>query len=215
MTLQRRRRINWIISLLVAVGCLALVSGIAMAVSSVTFTINSPLSLNVSRHKAVYVGANTCYTCHKDNTRETSLSPHTQTNVKPVAVEAEFEALVAVPQQQFDTIAKAYTTQAEASPSASLNTQDYVVRTESGWTLLHGRGTAENPVGEALSPEGAPVACSICHSGDLAQAYADGDATSDQGQTVIVPKTSGWWFIGAGQGADAHFRPGRIFKRYM
>lgn len=152
-------------------GSLTLLAGLVVVALSITV----PAKINVrtsSLNEAVYVGANTCYTCHNDQPDGWSetLSPRLMRN-SVIAPRTDIPILQtgqASEQIILNVLAKAYTSNALESTNQSENLQHYVIQTEAGDVLLGTRWTDfPNPPERTSASPDLLASCMDCHSSTI------------------------------------------------
>lgn len=168
MKLRHGRIAKWFPITLATTGSLALIAGVFVAFFSVIVSTDDQGSPNVPVHGAVYVGANTCYTCHSEESQDWSLSLHTQlivnTVVKPAIITKQ-SSIAAVRQIDLGDMTDPYTPGSTTNP----NSQRYIIITETGHTLLNGQWNTTDPKSEAVNPDESSIKCSGCHTTDSVQ----------------------------------------------
>jgi hypothetical protein len=176
MKLPRTQLINWFPMMLTIAGGLSLLAGVFVAVFSMIVPANDQRSLNSPMHGTLYVGASTCYTCHSGDASNWSSSLYTQTIVDSVV---EPEAVTNVnPREEVwrvnvSQLADAYTTQNHPAPIRNLYPQNYVVKTETGHTLLHDSWNTAASESEVTNPADSPFGCIGCHTTNMVRGRLD------------------------------------------
>jgi hypothetical protein len=166
MTLRRGRILKWFPITLALTGGLVFFAGIFIAAFSMT-TPAAQQRINLPRHGAVYVGENTCYTCHEDEANDWSATLYAQTivnpAVKPKVVLADRGAGHENLQVRMDDLADAYTTASAFAPAGNPYVQHYVIQTEEGHIVRPRPWNATGLESEAGHSEESPFFCSACH----------------------------------------------------
>ncbi len=167
MTLRIGHAVSWFPTTLAVMGSLALLVGIFVAVLSIPEVVAAghPGS-NMPSQGALYVGTNTCFTCHGDRPLDWSLTLYTQIVVAP---SEQPQAVTNLKQgdhvQQIDAndMVDAYTTTNEGQSTGNSFHQYYVIKTEDGHILTpiqQNIGDLETKNSDSLSK------CTTCHNED-------------------------------------------------
>lgn len=134
MSLIHRRMGKLIPTLLAVIGSAALAVGVFVAVNSVTRTPADHRGINMPFGGAVYVGEDTCFTCHRDENPDWSLTLDLQQAVAPMAnpqvVTAGVNASEIVPHLDIGGLA--------ALPTEGDAQQQYIIETEDDQSSLPG-----------------------------------------------------------------------------
>lgn len=134
MSLIHRRRGKFIPALLAIIGSAALAVGVFVAVNTVTRTPADHRGINLPFGGAVYVGEDTCFTCHRDENPNWSLTLDLQPAAAPMAnpqVVAEgVNAREVVPHLEVGGVA--------ALPTEGNAAQQYIIETEDDQSSLPG-----------------------------------------------------------------------------
>lgn len=153
--------------LLAIAGALTLAFG---AVLLATDAVASPFALDRadSAHgDAVYVGSNTCFTCHPNEVDlHWDADVHTAVIQDPVVnpVAADFSTGADVRQLEISGETRAYTAQDIAFIMSGTDRQRYVMRTEDGFTLLPGQWDTVSRRWTSAAPGDWLGECAGCHS---------------------------------------------------
>jgi hypothetical protein len=153
------RTAQWIPLVLVFIGSLAFASGLFVAVLTMTRTYDDDRGISQPRHGVIYVGADTCFTCHKDQTHDWSLLVDSQPVASPVtnpqAALVDVAANESIP--HLDLGSTVPILEAAAQPSDP----HYVITTEND-QILH----ADQWSGDSLKskPLGWTAQCADCHT---------------------------------------------------
>jgi cytochrome c553 len=159
-----RHKALWLPMLLGVTGGVALLAGIFVAVTTPMKELRSP---SLPLHGAIYVGANTCYTCHNDESGGGSLARSPQVFDNPLPVVARPQTGDEVQQINMDDMA--YTTEEFPAQVGSSNPQRYVLRTEGGHTLLPSQwDSSELGISK---PDEAAIRCGDCHAASRSSPY--------------------------------------------
>ncbi|MEO8392753.1 MAG: hypothetical protein ABI700_07155 [Chloroflexota bacterium] len=142
-------------ALLTVIGSIALASGLFVAVITMTRTPANHRGIGLSNYGAIYVGADTCYTCHKDQPHdwllELNAQPATSPVANPQAAVVDVRIHDALPQPEM----KSATSANVLADQVGQISQHYIIATESDPALLPGQWTPQkNP----------PVGCNDCHT---------------------------------------------------
>ncbi len=166
MHVRKGRIAKWFPITLAVIGSVALLIGIFVAVLSIPRVVAAghPGS-NMPLQGAMYVGTNTCFTCHGDHPLDWSLPLYTQTVVdpseKPEAV-VNLKSDEQVQQMDAGEIVEAYTSGDEATPRQNPSHQYYVIQTEDGHVVHPSQLNADaGQMGDRFSK------CSTCHTAEL------------------------------------------------
>lgn len=120
------RRVKLIPALLALVGSVALAAGLFVAVITMTRTPADHQGINMPLGGAVYVGDDTCFTCHKDQNPDWSLTLDAQPAAAPMAnpqvIAVDINVREAVPHLELNATA--------ALPADSKDKQQYIIETE-------------------------------------------------------------------------------------
>jgi hypothetical protein len=179
-------------------GTFALIAGVLLAISSMTIPPTEPGSPHLPLHGAVYVGANTCYTCHSDKSHDWSLTSYAQTIVNPLAkpeivapnlksTDREIQQIVV------GDLADAYTTEA-THRLAGRPYLHYIIRTDDGHTVLPLRWNALDSESETTKAGASSIKCGGCHtiSFILKHAGVGAIALADLPDPIINRNWAGW-----------------------
>ncbi len=165
---QRKGRIaTWFPITLAVTGSFALLVGIFVAVLSIPEVVAAghPTVKVPSQQGAMYIGTNTCFTCHGERPWDWSLTLYTQTIVdapeKPMAV-ANLKPGVQVQQINTDEMVEAYTTADNVGARQDPTRQYYVIKTEDGHILLPSQKNAEE-----ANTDDALGQCMTCHTSNI------------------------------------------------
>ncbi len=157
---------KWFPITLAVTGSFALLIGIFVAVLSIPRVVAAghPGS-NMPLQGALYVGTNTCFTCHDDQPLDWSLPLYAQTVVdpseKPQAV-VNLKSGEQVQQMDAGEIVEAYTSSDEATLKQNPSHQYYVIQTEDGHVVHPSQLDADvTQTGDRFSK------CSTCHTTNL------------------------------------------------
>lgn len=173
MQVRKGRLGKWIPALLTVVGSLALASGVFVAVITMTRTPANHRGIGLSPHNAVYVGADTCFTCHEAGNPDWSQMLPSEPIIDPQAGLVDVSARTQIPRaggaaaQHVDIIGA-------MSDGVS---QNYVIATESDQIRLPGQ---RHP---AVEPPAGTANCTDCH--DEAKRPAD-DEHVEQAQGLCI-----------------------------
>lgn len=179
MQARRRHWNKWIPLLLTAVGSTALAAGLFVAVLTVTRAPANHRGIGLPMHGAIYVGAETCFTCHEDGSPDWTLKQDSEAVTAPVAATpgglVEVSAHAQPPQVSGVTITSV-TILGAANTAVD---QHYIVATESDPLRLPSPTHpplpasessaqcadchASEPTAEAIHLERADKACTLCH----------------------------------------------------
>ncbi|MEZ4670580.1 MAG: hypothetical protein R3E39_21950 [Anaerolineae bacterium] len=193
---HRGHKIRWIPPLLIATGSLALVTGVIIAIFSIQVMGNNRQELDIAPHNAVYIGANTCYTCHSNGTPDWSPVLNPQTLVMPLAVVTNYEPRQDERQIIINDLADAYTIDDSLIPATDPFPQRYVIQTEEGDKVFSGQWTT-NELGSEETTLGSPsVRCDSCHITSFFPAFDNLVVSNDSYQKDVSPfhspKQSNW-----------------------
>jgi cytochrome c553 len=150
---------------LAVIGSIALLVGIFVAVLSIPRVVSAVHpSSNLPLQGALYIGTNTCFTCHGDKPLDWSATLYAQMvavpSEKPQAI-ANLKAGEQVQQIDAGEIVDAYTTQDEDRAKTNSFQQNYVIQTEDGYVVHPSlRTTRETSLEDSFTK------CSICHTQD-------------------------------------------------
>lgn len=156
---------SWFPMTLAVIGSIALLVGIFVAVLSIprVVTAGHPSS-NLPLQGALYIGTNTCFTCHGDKPLDWSAALYAQMvavpSEKPQVI-ANLKAGEQVQQIDAGEIVDAYTTQDEDRSTNNSFQQNYVIQTEDGLVVHPSLRTTRE-----TSSEDSFTKCSICHVQD-------------------------------------------------
>lgn len=149
---RTNRAEQWIPLVLVFIGSLALVSGLLVAVLTMTRTTEDDRGIQEPRHGVIYIGANTCFTCHKDQDHNWALLDNAQTIAHTVTPPVDVALNQSIPQ-----LAPVPILEAATQPSA----QNYIIATENDqvrraeqWNVDHLKS----------KPRGWTTECADCHT---------------------------------------------------
>jgi len=166
MHVRKGRVAKWFPIALAVTGSIALLIGIFVAVLSIPRVVAAghPGS-NMPLQGAMYVGTNTCFTCHGDHPLDWSLSLYAQSIVdpseKPQAV-VDLKSDEHVQQMDAGEIVEAYTSSDEAALRQNPSHQFYVIKTEDGHVVHPSQLNADAAqAGDRFSK------CSTCHTTNL------------------------------------------------
>lgn len=166
MNVGKGRIATWFPITLALTGSFALLVGIFVAVLSIPRVVGTghPAS-NMPLQGALYVGTNTCFTCHGDRPLDWSLTLYAQTVVDPSEKPQVIVNLKSGDQiQQMDAgeIVEAYTSADEATLRQTPTHQYYVIKTEDGHVVHPSQQNADGlQSGDGFSK------CSTCHTTNL------------------------------------------------
>jgi cytochrome c553 len=125
--------------LLTIVGAVAILAGALIVVSSMTLGTPAYQTDDPSHESIVYIGTNTCFTCHSDTHRDGWHALHPQVIQNPVAnpqvILADFSATQAVRQIDAGSETRAFTADDVTYGGPS---QRYIMKTEDGYAVLPG-----------------------------------------------------------------------------
>ena len=166
MQVRKGRIARWFPITLGVVGSFALLIGIFVAVLSIPRVVAAghPGS-NLPTQGALYVGTNTCFTCHRNRPLDWSLTLYTQIVVnapeKPKAV-VNLKSAKHVQQIDANAMVEAYTSTDETTLWQNPSHQFYVIKTEDGHVLLPTQQAIDGTqMGSNFSK------CSTCHTANL------------------------------------------------
>ncbi len=156
---------SWFPMTLAVIGSIALLVGIFVAVLSIPRVVAAVHpSSNLPLQGALYIGTNTCFTCHGDKPLDWSATLYAQMvavpSEKPQAI-ANLKAGEQVQQIDASEIVDAYTTQDEDQAKHNSFQQNYVIQTEDGFVVHPSLRTTRE-----TSSEDSFTKCSICHVQD-------------------------------------------------
>ena len=126
------RRGRLITALLAIAGSVALAAGLFVAVLTMTRTPTNHSGINLPFGGGVYVGGDTCFTCHQDDDLDWSLTLDLQLAAAPLAnpqvVAADGDVHAVMPHLGFADMA--------VLPDNSEDKQQYIIKTEDDQTFL-------------------------------------------------------------------------------
>jgi cytochrome c553 len=162
MAWRIRRTGKWLRMILVVIGSLALVTGSFVAIMTVTRTTASVHGTDTPFQGAVYVGANTCFTCHGDQGPDWSPKPSAQAVLIPPANPRAIVVNIVKSNGQvaIQGAASAYTTEDVYDSSGD---QRYVITTEEGYAFLPSQWQWAKPAWETDNPLFWYSSCGRCH----------------------------------------------------
>ncbi len=174
--------------LLAILGIMALIAGVLIIVSTVTVAAPADSIATVTPENIVYVGTNTCLTCHSDSHNDGWHALHSQviqnSVVTPQAVLADFSAAQAVRQINTGSETHAYTARDVTYTVSSDSGSHYIMKTDDGNAVLPSYWVVTTgDVGEADSTDWVQN-CSGCHDSagkhiEMAQEL-DAEASADE-----------------------------------
>ncbi len=144
------------------VGSIALAAGVYVAVITMTRTPANHRGIGLPLHGAVYVGADTCFTCHENGNPDWSLMLDTEPVTSPVA-NPQGGLVDVSAHAQPPLVGGAATTSVAiiGAASAAVN-QHYVVATENDHLRL------PSPTHPPLPSSEASALCADCHADETA-----------------------------------------------
>lgn len=126
MQFEHTHRVRLITALLAIAGSAALATGLFVAVLTMTRTPANHSRINLPFGGGVYVGGDTCFTCHGDEDLDWSLTLEPQPAAAPIAnphvVAADVSAHVVIPHMEFANT--------NVLPENSGSRQQYIIETE-------------------------------------------------------------------------------------
>ncbi len=186
MHLGKGRFAKWFPITLAVTGSFALLIGIFVAVLSIPRVVAAghPGS-NMPLQGALYVGTNTCFTCHGDHPLDWSLPLYAQTVLdpfeKPQAV-VNLKSGEQVQQMDADEIVEAYTSSDETTLRQNPSHQYYVIQTEDGHVVHPSQQNMD-----AMQTDDRFSKCSTCHTTNLGVKPSEDE---DVGLTVFANPVS-------------------------
>ncbi len=150
---------------LAVIGSLALTFGVFVAVLTMTRTPANHPGINLPLQGAIYVGDDTCYTCHADRDEDWSQMLFSQPVASPVANPQasviDVNVHEGVPQVGIDSGESAEVKDDDAQFADSPDRQHYVIATEN--VSAHSPGTVAPKLEQRDAPDGANK-CAACHT---------------------------------------------------
>jgi hypothetical protein len=154
---------------------LAIAGALTLAIGAVliaTDTAASPSAIepgdDQTGQNAVYVGSNTCFTCHPNEILHWDAAIHTAVIqdpvVNPAAALADFNSGAAIRQLEINGETRAYTAQDIAFIMNGEDRQRYVMRTEDGFALLPGQWNSAERRWINAEPSDWLGECAGCHT---------------------------------------------------
>ncbi len=163
MRLGKGRMAKWFPVSLALTGSLALLIGIFVAVLSIPEVVaGGHLGGNVLMPGALYVGTNTCFTCHGDQPLDWSLTLYAQTVVDPLQKPMVMTNLGAddeIRVVDVGDMVEAYTTEDQLTTDHNLFGQYYVIQTEDGHTVF-----PKQQYEDEAEPGNSLTNCGTCHT---------------------------------------------------
>ena len=166
MTLRQGRVAYWFPITLVVAGSFVLLIGIFVAVLSIPEVVakGHPV-VNMPLQGALYVGINTCFTCHGDRPLDWSTTLYTQKVVNPAEKPVAVANLIPgehIQQIDANEMVEAYTTTDEIQQRENSFHQFYVIKTEDGRVLLPDQLTTDG-----VEAQESLAKCGTCHTTGL------------------------------------------------
>ncbi len=138
MQSQTNRAKQWIPLMLVFIGSLALASGLFVAVLTMTRTTNDDRGIQEPRHGVIYVGANTCFTCHKDQDHNWALLDNAQPVAHPQIAPVDVTVSQTIPQlTPGSTVPVLEAADQSTNPLYIITTENDQIRRADQWNVEH------------------------------------------------------------------------------
>lgn len=134
MNLRNSHRVQWLPITLAVVGSITLAVGIWVALVTIAKSPSSLHAAGLSFQRAIYVGSNTCFTCHSQQQQEWSLMRYDNPIGDPIARSIVWDT--AMRRIAVNGSANAYTKDGENQASSQVYSQRYIIKTEYGHVLL-------------------------------------------------------------------------------